>query len=749
MVAKMDGADGLSQRIVFMPPVREADGKKPRTRSASSSKSHRNDIQMMRGIAIVFVLLFHMWPKRVAYGFLGVDTFFVISGYLMCMLLAPKLPLSSASIVDFYFRRLKRIVPLYLTVVLLVLLAVRQLVSPIEFKQLVEETIPALGFFSNMPGTREVAYFDISSRLYFFLHSWSLSVELQFYAVVPLLFVAFDRIAAFRPLLKFALLLALPLGSLVFQSMATGDRAHMLLVARIWQFFAGFAAYCARECRLFDFDEMRSDSLAPNGVEAPKQTTGTGCLTEVTNAVLHFGLVFLLIFGIPELPQLCRLLVVLLSAVIVGRHNEQSIFSRCRPLVLLGDASYSIYLVHWPLFVWHRYANSDVYVDGGEPDFQTGFTLVFASCLLGFLLEEAFKRMLRFVDGWAMLLVAIFFLYYLNGGLLYEINEHAVNLDAGVAPDQRPEDWQRKVREDVEMLWRSREHRAHFEPAQITAFNAELIHAYSSFAFCDNQDRAMPTRFPLNMSAYRQDVVYTCHAKGNGTKNIVVIGNSHSMHQFPGIWSMFRSTYKRLTLFMRNSCLPTSRKFQQPGRSEQDLNECMDLLNATAPALREWKYPIDVVIALYALVDLPDIPLPANISEDGFFTAMHEFYAQLATIPREALIIQQSNPIFSQVPIHEVESRMKSGRPLDTIGDKRETLLKRLPTMRKRMEMLQLPRTIKLDFIAAWCNRTAGDFCHSTSPQGIIDFADQHHPSALGSFYSADYMRQKYYEFIR
>ncbi|KAI6232787.1 hypothetical protein M3Y99_00990200 [Aphelenchoides fujianensis] len=323
--------------------------------------------------------------------------------------------------------------------------------------------------------------------------------------------------------------------------------------------------------------------------------------------------------------------------------------------------------------------------DGKKPR-STGFTLIFVSCLLGFLVEEAFKRLLRLLDGWSMLLVAIFFLYYLNGGLLYEINEHAVDLDAGMAAEQRPEDWQRKVREDVEMLWRSREHRAHFEPAQITAFNAELIHAYSTFAFCDNQDRAMPTH----------------------------------------------------------------------------LNECMDLLNATAPALREWKYPIDVVIALYALVDLPDIPLPANISEDGFFTAMHEFYSQLAKIPREALIIQESNPIFSQVPIHEVESRMKSGRPLETIGDQREvssrffppilvvyTLLERLPTMRKRMEMLELPRTIKLDFIAAWCNRTAGDFCHSTSPQGIIDFADQHHPSALGSFYSADYMRQKYYEFIR
>jgi peptidoglycan/LPS O-acetylase OafA/YrhL len=88
------------------------------------------------------------------------------------MLLSKKKPLNGAKTLDFYFRRIKRIIPIYLSIVACVLYAIFRLVSPIEFKQIIGEAIPALGFYSNMPGARSTEYFDLTSKLYYFLHTW-------------------------------------------------------------------------------------------------------------------------------------------------------------------------------------------------------------------------------------------------------------------------------------------------------------------------------------------------------------------------------------------------------------------------------------------------------------------------------------------------------------------------------------------------------------------------------------------------
>lgn len=98
--------------------------------------------------------------------------FFVISGYLIFMLLSRKRPIDASKTWDFYFRRVKRIVPIYLFIVATTLFAILHLLSPIEFTQVVDESIPALAFYSNMPSSRPFKYFDISSKLYFFLHTW-------------------------------------------------------------------------------------------------------------------------------------------------------------------------------------------------------------------------------------------------------------------------------------------------------------------------------------------------------------------------------------------------------------------------------------------------------------------------------------------------------------------------------------------------------------------------------------------------
>jgi hypothetical protein len=98
-------------------------------------------------------------------------------------------------------------------------------------------------------------------------------------------------------------------------------------------------------------------------------------------------------------------------------------------------------------------------------------------------------------------------------------------------------------------------------------------------------------------------------------------------------------------------------------------DECVRLLNETVQALQMWREPIDVIIAFYALVDMPDHPLPLDMKTDEFLNEMQDYYSSLGQISREALFLYENYPSFSQNAISEVSSRMKSGKPLDKIGD--------------------------------------------------------------------------------
>jgi peptidoglycan/LPS O-acetylase OafA/YrhL len=121
----------------------------------------RLDIQGLRALAVTAVLLFHLWDKVFPLGYLGVDVFFVISGFLMCSILSRKSPISFSVVQDFYFRRIKRIVPLYLFVIVCVLVAGMFLLAPIEFPNLATDGIISSTFTSNIINIHLSGYFDL------------------------------------------------------------------------------------------------------------------------------------------------------------------------------------------------------------------------------------------------------------------------------------------------------------------------------------------------------------------------------------------------------------------------------------------------------------------------------------------------------------------------------------------------------------------------------------------------------------
>lgn len=144
-----------------------------------------------------------------------------------------------------------------------------------------------------------------------------------------------------------------------------------------------------------------------------------------------------------------------------------------------------------------------------------------------------------------------------------------------------------------------------------------------------------------------------------------------------GIAHTFRNVYKNLFFFSRTACIPALREFQQPHRSERTKDECVYLLNQTILALREWREPIDIIISFYALVSMPDFPLPENMKEDKFLNSMQDFYTELGKIPKETLFLYTNYPFYSEKPIRQVSAQMKLGKSLDKIGDTKKVECKK------------------------------------------------------------------------
>lgn len=295
---------------------------------------YRQDIQCLRGLSVLAVVLFHLQVAGFASGFLGVDIFFVISGFLMALLYDP------ADKAGFFMRRIRRLLPAYFAIVLAVLTAALLVVTPHEWGSVRTQGFFALTFLPNLGYWLENSYFskDAFTPL---LHLWSLGVEIQFYLILPLL-AWFFRV--WRP---FLLLLAVASLALCFWAVEISPKtAFFITPFRLWEFLAGYAvalygtargalmitpARAAAAIGMMAFAGLALAPLLPVDGEAQDYITG------------HPGLAAL---GVT----------ILTCAVLAGGLPQHLLDTRmARGLARLGEYSYALYLVHFPVIVLFLY----------------------------------------------------------------------------------------------------------------------------------------------------------------------------------------------------------------------------------------------------------------------------------------------------------------------------------------------------------------------------------------------------------
>ena len=347
--------------------------------------AYRPDIDGLRSIAVVSVVLFHAFPSLVPGGFIGVDVFFVISGYLISSILFRSLERGTFRFGDFYARRVRRIFP----ALLLVLAATYALgwgtLLAAEFAQLGKHIAGGAAFVANLVFWSEVGYFDTAGETKPLLHLWSLGIEEQFYIVWPLLlWLCWKAGRGPRALLALtSVLVAASLGACLWLTPTDTVAAFYAPYTRFWELLAGSVlAWIAGRRTLA---RVPADAvLSPVAARWCNVVACTGA------ALLAAGLVAITP-GTP-FPGAWALLPVLGAALMIqaGHRAWLNRVVLAHPLmVAIGLISYPLYLWHWPLLSLARI------LSGGTPDTLIRLGAVVLSFALAALTYLCIERPIR------------------------------------------------------------------------------------------------------------------------------------------------------------------------------------------------------------------------------------------------------------------------------------------------------------------------------------------------------------------
>lgn len=341
----------------------------------SSTTAYRRDIDGLRAFAILPVLAFHAKLPGFSGGFIGVDVFFVISGFLITAIIAREVDEGQFSLLKFYERRARRILPALLVMIAAVLVLATWLYLPADFAAVPRSALMTLGFLANVWFFAQTGYFGGPADAMPLLHCWSLAVEEQFYVAFPAVLWLCAKAAPRQRLTAVALLALASFALAVWKQADTDGFAFYLLPARAWELLAG---------------SMLALSATPQPSSRPLPQT---------LALLGLALIIWPVIAYDRttvFPGVAALAPVL-GTVLLIRFAQGTVVGALLSLPLLvgiGLISYSLYLWHWPLIVFAEYvANAPLVGMRQAVVIAASFILAWASWRY---VERPFRSVQRF-----------------------------------------------------------------------------------------------------------------------------------------------------------------------------------------------------------------------------------------------------------------------------------------------------------------------------------------------------------------
>ena len=472
--------------------------------SANPHAGHyRPDIDGLRAIAILSVLAFHAFPSALPGGFVGVDVFFVISGYLITGLLLDDLAIGRFDLVDFYKRRIRRIFPALLVVLVACLAYGWVELRTIVYAQLGKHVAAGAGFVSNLVLWSEAGYFDNISASKPLLHLWSLGIEEQFYLVWPLLLWLLWRLRHMR--ISVCLLLCASLALDLWLTRTSPVAAFYSPLSRFWELAAG--------------------ALLATMLRGARREVGVSGPPGASLSLIGIALVSWAVFGFDSsqpFPGWRAIVPVAGSACLIAAgpaaFANRWLLSR-RWMVWIGLISYPLYLWHWPILVFQN-----LRIDG-----TPGWKQRLAAVVLAFVLAVAtylfVEKPIRFGPRPGRRALA------LAGAML------AMGI-AGAAV-------------------------ARFDGLPFRFKGAEA--PYGTYSYEYERDARMPVCWvPKNSppDSYAKE----CVDPDDGHKPLILLwGDSHAARLYPGLREVAGNRY-RIAQFTRSGCAPNFWTFH-PSRS--------------------------------------------------------------------------------------------------------------------------------------------------------------------------------------
>ena len=308
--------------------------------------AYRREIDGLRAFAVLPVILFHAGFETFSGGFVGVDVFFVISGYLIMSIILAEKEAGTFSLSNFWERRARRILPALFVVIAACIPAAFLLLDQFALRSFAASILATLFFVSNFHFWKDGGYFETAAELKPLLHTWSLAVEEQYYIIIPLLLLAIWKLGRRRIGMTLS---AIACASFAYGLWATSkepEAAFFLLPMRAWELLLG---------ALIAFYHARTAPTSTRGTLLPEALSALG-LVMIGFSILNYS-------SATPFPGIHALLPTVGAALIILFASQQTFVGRMlgyKALVGIGLISYSAYLWHQPLLAFLRHLTDDL-----------------------------------------------------------------------------------------------------------------------------------------------------------------------------------------------------------------------------------------------------------------------------------------------------------------------------------------------------------------------------------------------------
>ncbi|MBI1260842.1 MAG: acyltransferase family protein [Rhizobiales bacterium] len=385
----------------------------------------RPEIQGLRAIAAMAVVVFHIWPHFAPGGYVGVDVFFVISGFLITSLLIRETrQTGKIHLGTFYWRRLWRLLPVALFVIFAVGVLTPLLLPPSQWKQVAIESISSAFYFQNWQlAAMSVDYLAAEDAPSPLQHYWSLSIEEQFYIFWPALIMLTYWVSKKW---EQSFIRNLTLVILAFSAVS-------LLISILLSWDGSSSGYFLTQTRIWELGLGGCLSVLPSQKHRTSETLN---MLASLVGLFAIGLAIFLFSGTTPFPGYAALLPTLGTVLVIQAGATQSWTSaytllKQKPFQWLGDRSYSIYLWHWPIVIFYRMSVSD------EIGIPTGMGLLALTLVLSVLskrfVEDKFRHPVMTFQWWRRAMPFLIFLplpFILWGWSFHQVSEQKAYIRA-------------------------------------------------------------------------------------------------------------------------------------------------------------------------------------------------------------------------------------------------------------------------------------------------------------------------------